>query len=733
MTGKTLISETQHAIAIAQGLDLAGDTVVVTFNSFGFTRNALRFWMDDFLRKQSLPAIGIVTPVPNWYPREAMDIVIAAVRREVGGRRVVTFGNGHGGYGALKFSARLRASVALAISPQWSINPADVRLFDPGFAKYFSDILSNGARIQQEDLCPRAFVIFDNFRRPSAAHAAKLGELRGVQTIRAPFFMHGGGPLPSEGQTVATLLGLCARNPAPAALALRAMLRRDRESSTSYLQGLLRHLIVRSARPTNRSTLFASAVLGKCYDGANSFYSSLLNHVKGDTATALSEFRTAMGLLAPRDLVPLWQIASKIAFADAELSLAKEICARLPHRTSTSLSAVNSLIQSGELEFAYKELRRLAKNRDAGEFVERFVEYSVDIQKPDILEEFLAGTLPASVQITALLGMVKGYQAAGDRKSAFEKLMQVAELCADSTENLHKVSDLFIELGEFSSALDVLKKLLHGNPENYLLALRIVDVKIRAVLTKDRKRIPLELKKISVELGKIMKTPQLPPEAWERAWHLYEDLGELKEARRAIAKALDTPKPSFQMQQRFVVLLAGTRRKRAARRQLQEMCSQSSQDPRHLRILSGLALWLRDRRLARKLAEAQFSLEPEKAESSLFLAKQLCSLGDRNRAKELLAALYEKGLRAEVISNPQWVRLAVGLFEAGDVELAGKAVADAAARNPDSPDVRKLTETITFTQRLGQPSPRPKQDTPAGVQTSFLARIRDIFTRRPES
>ena len=212
MTAKTLICETEHVIAIEQ--DLGGEAVVVAFNDVALTRNGLHFWADDFLRKHGFSAIGIVTAAPNWYPGQAMDQVIAAVLPRIGRRKVITFGQGHGGYGALKFSSRLQASVALAVSPQWSIDPADVGSFDSRFAKYFKDSLANGHRIEQEDICSCGLVVFDSLQSLSSAHAAKLAQLAGIQTIRAPFFMREGG-LAAEGRTVAALINLCARTSSP--------------------------------------------------------------------------------------------------------------------------------------------------------------------------------------------------------------------------------------------------------------------------------------------------------------------------------------------------------------------------------------------------------------------------------------------------------------------------------------------------------------------------------------
>ena len=730
MTAKTLICETDHVIAIEQ--DLGGEAVVVAFNDMALTRDGLHFWADDFLLKHGFSAIGIVTAAPNWYPAQAMDQVIAAVLPRIGRRKVITFGQGHGGYGALKFSSRLQTSVALSVSPQWSIDPADVGPFDSRFAKYFKDFLANGHRIEQEDICSCGFVVFDSLQSLSSAHAEKLAQLAGIQTIPAPFFMREGG-LAAEGRTVAALINLCARTSSPPqAIELRELVRAGRNASKAYLNGMLRQLILRVSDSSHHSAVFASILLGKGSDEGKLFYASLISHAKCDSATALSQLRdSTTHSLETRHLLPLWQIARKLRFPEAELAVAHEIRARLATNTWACLCAVNTLIRAGDVETARQELTRLTKNADALDYIKRFIEHSLELQKPQILEEFLTDRLPEAPRTTVLFALANGYQTTGARKSAFEKLMQLQQICADSPENLRKIAALFVELGEFSTALDIRKQLLRNAPNDYLLALEIVDVKVRNALAKDRKRIRVELKKIHTELAAIMQRPHLPSIAWERASHLYEAVDDVSASLRAMRRAVSSPERSFEAAQRFATLLARKGRKRAARQELEKLFAQNAQDPKRLRQLCGPALWLHDHRLARRVAEAQFRLEPDSAESSLVLARQLRLIGDRNRARELLSALIERERRSPFISNLQWVRLAQELYEAGDATLAQEALVEATAREPNNPDLRKLLATHALAQKLGRPISleATQEDQPKTIRIGFFSRLRKIFTR----
>jgi thioredoxin-like negative regulator of GroEL len=131
------------------------------------------------------------------------------------------------------------------------------------------------------------------------------------------------------------------------------------------------------------------------------------------------------------------------------------------------------------------------------------------------------------------------------------------------------------------------------------------------------------------------------------------------------------------------------------------------------------------------VAEAQFRLEPDSAESSLVLARQLRLIGDRNRARELLSALIERERRSPFISNLQWVRLAQELYEAGDATLAQEALVEATAREPNNPDLRKLSATHALAQKLGRPISleATQEDQPKTIRIGFFSRLRKIFTR----
>ncbi len=341
------------------------------------------FGGDALLLEQGISAFGIVTPAPNWYPRLAMEEVIAAILERVKGRRVVTFGHGQGGYGALKYSACLKASVALALSPQSSINPADVGQFDPRFRSYFNQELDNGTRIEQADLCDCAIVVYDWTHKIDSAHAARLAMLRGVATVVAPFSVNDLARLATEGTSGARIISLCASSTLPAAPDLRQVIRASRKASKSYLTGMLRQLIVRLSQSHCRRSAFVSRLLDKTHNDDNLFYASLISYAKGDSPTAISKLTAMTGdEIKAADLMSFWHLARQLRFAEAEVALAEQICARLPSNVRAGLSAVRTLIRVKKLDVAHRELTRLTKLSDAISYLQEFVEYSVQLRRP---------------------------------------------------------------------------------------------------------------------------------------------------------------------------------------------------------------------------------------------------------------------------------------------------------------------------------------------------------------
>lgn len=142
--------------------DRGSDCVLVTFNDRAFEAEGQPYWGYRLARTLGFSALGIKSKAQNWFPPAAMAAAAAQIAPLVARHRFsIGFGNSMGGYAALKYAGLLGTSASVAISPQISIDPADVGRFDRRYRAHFDPSLHAGMRITQGNLAGKVFVIHD--------------------------------------------------------------------------------------------------------------------------------------------------------------------------------------------------------------------------------------------------------------------------------------------------------------------------------------------------------------------------------------------------------------------------------------------------------------------------------------------------------------------------------------------------------------------------------------------
>jgi tetratricopeptide (TPR) repeat protein len=377
-----------------------------------------------------------------------------------------------------------------------------------------------------------------------------------------------------------------------------------------------------------------------------------------------------------------------------------------PNTIISGFDVVNALIRAREYDNAHNELVRLTQHDEAANHIDRFVGFAVKLRKPDVMEAFLSDALPSSKRVNILFRLADVYQRLGNRKNAFRKLLELAKICADSPENLRRVAECAVKIGEYSFALEIRGDLLRNAPQDHSLALDVVEA-----------RIPLNKGRAYSELNAIMRMPDLPWTAWERAADLYERFGReisssSKAAIRAIEKAIAMPDSGPEARYRLaailtrkavrpresgigapyhlVAMLARSAQIRRVRKELALLLVECRNDPQRLRTLADLAFALHDQPLAQKLAEAQYNSAPADPECILYFARHMRVSGNPIQAQRLLSDLFHAERQCQSMSDRQWVILAEELSAIGDSPLAKEAIAEAVAREPSSSLARKL-------------------------------------------
>ena len=93
---------------------------------------------ETFLEKMKINAVHVLASRNHWYQTDDIEGVVDEIYREYASKasHVVAYGSSMGAYGALMYAARIGASSVVALSPQFSINPAKAP-FEPRFTRFF--------------------------------------------------------------------------------------------------------------------------------------------------------------------------------------------------------------------------------------------------------------------------------------------------------------------------------------------------------------------------------------------------------------------------------------------------------------------------------------------------------------------------------------------------------------------------------------------------------------------
>jgi hypothetical protein len=231
----------------------AGETLIVAMAPGAETLA----WGGAFLAGLPSAAITISNPGYNWYPHAAMQAVLAAMRPILARHpRVIAYGYSMGAYGVLKYGAAMGAAVGIALSPQYSIEPALVGRFDPRRAReFYRPGLHDGMAIRAADVPKRAILFRDPNDACDAAHAALIAAQAPVDIVGCPGIAHQSIDFLIECGLLRRFINDLAADPALPAARLRAAIRAARCDSGEYLQALAARQRQRGHRAESLATL----------------------------------------------------------------------------------------------------------------------------------------------------------------------------------------------------------------------------------------------------------------------------------------------------------------------------------------------------------------------------------------------------------------------------------------------------------------------------------------------
>jgi len=265
-----------------------GPLCYVTFDSYTDNRTLDRpGFGEEFFRSRGIDAIHVLSRENRWYQHSELNDALSAVAGATAGyQRVIAYGSSMGGFAALRYGALCGASVGLALSPQFSVDPA-IAPFDRRWA---DDVARIAFRDDAElPALPTQYVAFDPRDRHDRRHFDLLAAHSPTVGLPVP---HGGHPVGSylvETDMMRALLDQVARGDVDPAAFVQE-LRRRRRRSGHYFYILAQRMpphrlrqkvaLARLATETQSDNPLYWSALGRALDAAGAFDAAHEAHSK---------------------------------------------------------------------------------------------------------------------------------------------------------------------------------------------------------------------------------------------------------------------------------------------------------------------------------------------------------------------------------------------------------------------------------------------------------------------
>lgn len=329
---------------------------VVTFDNYGLGPGFEREGFGEtFLRQAGVSAIHVMGRGDDWYQYPDTLQAMAAVRQATkGAERVVTYGSSMGAYAALRLADEAGAHAVLAISPQYSIDPARA----PFETRWVADArrLAFLPEIERRmTRRTRPVVVYDaagDDRRHADLIAAEAEITRlGLRHIHHPATTF----LQEKGLLAPLILGLVAGDIDTAAL--REQARRSRRESATCLTLLAERQPPHRPRMALRLAQRAVDVAPQATMALSSLAMQLTRAGDHDAAIAMHERALATGDRGPQYLVAQSHglvAAGRVAEATAAAAEAAE---RLPAAAHLRYWTGSLQLVGGDVKSALRSFR----------------------------------------------------------------------------------------------------------------------------------------------------------------------------------------------------------------------------------------------------------------------------------------------------------------------------------------------------------------------------------------
>jgi tetratricopeptide (TPR) repeat protein len=220
------------------------DFLLITFAQATMPANGWRFFGANLAERNKVSTLGFVATRANWYPGADMRAAAGAVRPILNRfRERVCIGYSMGGYATVKYASLLGSDTSIALSPQYSVQPADCpdhlredlreTLLN---LKVDLSCVDQDMRIGPDSGHGRIYVFYDNTIKVDFTHTAHIAQQVKLTEIAMPYRRHFLDRCFAETAALARLINVC-RSGSEVAIRSLARERRKMGSSRAYFVG----------------------------------------------------------------------------------------------------------------------------------------------------------------------------------------------------------------------------------------------------------------------------------------------------------------------------------------------------------------------------------------------------------------------------------------------------------------------------------------------------------------
>ncbi|WP_436913221.1 hypothetical protein [Acinetobacter schindleri] len=173
---KQIVFEDEHIRAIF--MPGSSSELIFSFGDLITRAKGTTINAEKSLQKFEFNVLGIMPKDKSWFPQASMQAMLDAIAELIAPfEQRIAYGGSMGGYAAIKYSNALDVQRAVAMVPQYSIDPEDVK--DARYNMFYQPELNGEMRITKADVSEdrEYIIIYDPHYAQDRAHYHKLREV----------------------------------------------------------------------------------------------------------------------------------------------------------------------------------------------------------------------------------------------------------------------------------------------------------------------------------------------------------------------------------------------------------------------------------------------------------------------------------------------------------------------------------------------------------------------------